>query len=140
MKGIYVLLIRLRDDTKIDVGKLGTIEFSAGFYAYVGSALNGLEGRIKRHLRMDKKKHWHIDYLLEVASVEEVMYAETEERVECEMADNLVNFETVNKFGSSDCRCKSHLFFSADLEVLKAAVQNGMQKCNLDARSYHSDL
>ena len=140
MKGIYVLLVKLRDDTNIDVGKLGTIEFSAGFYAYVGSALNGLEGRIERHLRMDKKVHWHIDYLLEVASVEEVIYAETEERVECEMAENLVNFDIVNRFGSSDCRCKSHLFFSVDPGVLKAAVQTGMYKCNPDARSYHSDI
>ncbi|MDY6958779.1 MAG: GIY-YIG nuclease family protein [Halobacteriota archaeon] len=140
MKGIYVLLIRLRDDASIDVGKLGTIEFSAGFYAYVGSALNGLEGRIKRHLRMEKKKHWHIDYLLEVASIEEVIYAETEESLECELADSLTELDVVERFGSSDCKCKSHLFFSDDFDGLKTAVYSGMNRCCLDANIYHSDL
>jgi len=26
--------------------------------------MNGLENRINRHLRKEKKMHWHIDYLL----------------------------------------------------------------------------
>ncbi|MDY6930321.1 MAG: GIY-YIG nuclease family protein [Halobacteriota archaeon] len=138
MKGIYVLLIRLRDDASIDVGKLGTIEFSAGFYAYVGSALNGLDGRIKRHLRINKKRHWHIDYLLEVATIEEVIYAETEESLECELADSLTELEVVEQFGSSDCKCKSHLFFSKNLETIKDTVLYGIKKCKLDAKYYNS--
>lgn len=138
MKGIYVLLIRVRDDASIDVGKLGTIEFSAGFYAYVGSALNGLDGRIKRHLRINKKRHWHIDYLLEVATIEEVIYAETEESLECELADSLAELEVVEQFGSSDCKCKSHLFFSKSLETIKDTVLYGIKKCKLDAKYYNS--
>ena len=138
MEGIYVLLIRLRDGASIDVGKLGTIEFSAGFYAYVGSALNGLDGRIKRHLRINKKRHWHIDYLLEVATIEEVIYAETEESLECELADSLTELEVVEQFGSSDCKCKSHLFFSKNLETIKDTVLYGIKKCKLDAKYYNS--
>ena len=30
----------------------------------VQNAMNSLESRVKRHLSDNKKKHWHIDYLL----------------------------------------------------------------------------
>ncbi len=52
------------------VGRLGKREFDAGLYVYTGSALNSLPGRVGRHLRKLKKKHWHIDYLIADASVE----------------------------------------------------------------------
>jgi Uri superfamily endonuclease len=51
-----------------DVGALGTLVFSPGRYIYVGSALNGIEPRVSRHLRTNGGHlgsiHWHIDYLL----------------------------------------------------------------------------
>ena len=61
-KGVYVLIIHLSQERDIVVGKLGELSFKKGYYAYVGSALGGLEGRIKRHFRKEKKAHWHIDY------------------------------------------------------------------------------
>jgi len=45
----------------------GQIPFPAGWYVYTGSARNGLAQRVGRHLRHNKRKHWHIDYLLAVA-------------------------------------------------------------------------
>ena len=33
--------------------------------------MGGLDARVARHLRAEKKLHWHIDYLLERASVTE---------------------------------------------------------------------
>jgi len=42
MKGSYILLIKLDEDKDIQIGKLGNISFKKGYYAYVGSALNGL--------------------------------------------------------------------------------------------------
>ena len=62
--GSYILLLDLDNNLEIPVGKLGNISFQKGHYVYVGSALNGLDARIKRHLRKHKKIHWHIDYLL----------------------------------------------------------------------------
>ena len=67
IKGSYLLIIKLQDDKKILVGKLGKIAFKKGYYVYVGSAMNGLEQRLQRHLRSQKKFHWHIDYLLNQA-------------------------------------------------------------------------
>ncbi|MGZ7049923.1 MAG: GIY-YIG nuclease family protein, partial [Methanobacterium sp.] len=60
----YCLLINLNVDSEISVGKLGKLNFKKGFYVYVGSALNSIDARIKRHLKNDKKLFWHIDYLL----------------------------------------------------------------------------
>ena len=53
MKGCYCLTIHLKNTKKIKVGKLGKINFKNGYYAYVGSAMNSLESRLKRHLSED---------------------------------------------------------------------------------------
>jgi Uri superfamily endonuclease len=39
--------------------------FNAGYYFYFGSAKGsgGLQARLLRHISMEKKKFWHIDYL-----------------------------------------------------------------------------
>lgn len=96
------------------------IEFDKGFYAYVGSAMGGLRGRINRHLRRKKCVRWHIDYLLEKGRVQEVIYAPTDERLECRFAERLeCVFRSTPGFGSSDCRCPSHLFFCEDLGALR---------------------
>jgi len=61
MKGIYVLFISVKRDIFVKVGALGKVKFSQGTYAYVGSAQNGIEKRVIRHLRKEKRKFWHID-------------------------------------------------------------------------------
>ena len=112
-KGSYFLLITLEKDTTIQVGKLGEFRFSEGYYLYAGSALGGIDSRIRRHLRSDKKMHWHIDYLMEHARIVEVWYMLSEERLECflvQVAQALPQARMpVQGFGSSDCRCPSHL-------------------------------
>lgn len=62
-RGTYALLLRITARRRWIVGKLGPREFPEGYYLYLGSALNGLETRLRRHLRRDKKPHWHIDVL-----------------------------------------------------------------------------
>ncbi|RLF60544.1 MAG: GIY-YIG nuclease family protein, partial [Thermoplasmata archaeon] len=69
MKGSYVLIINLKKEKEIEIGRLGRILFNKGYYAYVGSGLNNLEKRVGRHLRKNKKKKWHIDYLLEEGKI-----------------------------------------------------------------------
>ncbi|MEW6557704.1 MAG: DUF123 domain-containing protein [Elusimicrobiota bacterium] len=72
-----------------------------------------MESRINRHLRKKKRFFWHIDYFLKFAKILDVIIAETSKRTtECKIAKALANrFNSVNKFGSSDCQCNSHLFF-----------------------------
>jgi Uri superfamily endonuclease len=113
MKGIYVLLISVDKTICVSVGGLGQRNFQDGLYAYVGSAQNNLEKRIKRHLRKKKCKFWHIDYLLSNRHVKivAVLFKETGRFDECRTARNLCGEgPPVYGFGSSDCSCKAHLF------------------------------
>jgi len=131
MKGIYLLLIRLSEAQAIAVGSLGVVRFQRGYYAYVGSALGGFKSRLNRHLRKDKIPKWHIDYLLQKATIQSIIICETEERVECAIAEALsLRFESIHGFGSSDCKCPSHLFFAAEemeQEIMTALNSLGLK-------------
>ncbi|MGD9497957.1 MAG: DUF123 domain-containing protein [Armatimonadota bacterium] len=123
MRGTYVLVIRLARRATIRVGALGEIAFPAASYAYVGSAMGGLEQRITRHLRLRKRCHWHIDHLLAHARVMHVLRLPGDERLECTIARALAErLDAIPRFGCSDCRCQSHLFVHPDAEYLRAAV------------------
>lgn len=114
-KGVYQLHLRLDKPKRIRVGKLGVFTFPAGRYIYTGSAMNGLIGRLRRHLKKRKKLYWHIDYLLRHAKIETIFVLETGERVECQLNSltlSLPNAKVIVKgFGCSDCRCPSHLVY-----------------------------
>jgi Uri superfamily endonuclease len=118
-----VLIIQLQRDRAITVGALGELEFETGAYAYVGSALSGLDARIDRHLRDDKRLHWHIDYLLQHADVVDVVRVQSDRRLECRIAGRLAErVKLVERFGCSDCDCAGHLFHAASSEELAQAV------------------
>ena len=113
MKGIYVLEIKVKKSFEEKIGALGKIRFFSGKYFYVGSALKGIEKRVERHLKKEKKIHWHIDYFLanQNSKIENVYCKETKnKKEECETAKKLAKKgKEVKKFGCSDCKCKSHL-------------------------------
>ncbi len=131
--GTYILLTHLPYKIRLGIGELGNFDFEAGYYAYVGSALGGLENRVGRHLSQEKKIHWHIDHFLLRAKAVDVIAAESDEKMECAVASELAkNLKCVDGFGSSDCSCNSHLFFSPDLHnltnlSLKAFKANGLK-------------
>ena len=133
MKGVYCLVINVRKDLNINIGAFGKIRFKKGIYAYVGSAQNNLEKRVSRHLSrsskiskkflghkksqsdffVNKKKFWHIDYLLDnrFAKILKVYYKKAKKSEECKIAKKLSKTEIpIVNFGCSDCDCKSHLF------------------------------
>jgi sugar fermentation stimulation protein A len=121
MKGVYVLVISLPNDIDVQIGALGTQRFDAGDWVYVGSAFGdgstSLEHRIRRHFSREKKIHWHIDMLLQVTGPPtQVIWSESEEKRECEIANKLRQDERFivgpKGFGSSDCKahCGTHLF------------------------------
>jgi Uri superfamily endonuclease len=66
VKGYYILVIEVCRKTVISVRSGKRFMFEPGFYFYIGSAHGpgGLRGRLLRHLRREKKRFWHIDYLL----------------------------------------------------------------------------
>lgn len=111
--GSYLLLLELPAAARLTVGRLGTIDFPPGWYAYAGSALGGLAGRVLRHLRGGSARHWHIDYLRAEATVRAVYCLAGPERRECELAAALRRLPgaavPAPRFGASDCRCPAHL-------------------------------
>jgi sugar fermentation stimulation protein A len=126
MKGTYCLLFALPRDVSVRVGALGKRDFPAGAYVYVGSALGGVEGRVGRHRRAGKRKKWHIDYLLDKGEVvATIVVPSDEKRTECSVARSMVSSgeaeAVVPGFGSSDCRCPSHLLYLGDIDPERAA-------------------
>lgn len=112
--GSYILIIELERAQRIRIGALGERTFERGYYLYIGSALAGLRSRLERHLRAEKRLHWHIDYLLQHAVIREVWYAPGLERRECAWARALADLPSAapfpSAFGASDCACRTHLF------------------------------
>ncbi len=121
MKGIYILLIKVSKDMQLKIGALGKVKFENGLYAYVGSAQNNLEKRIKRHLSKNKKCFWHIDYLLgnKSTKVLKAFYKKAGKVEECKIAKKLCRTsKTVFHFGCSDCNCKAHFFKIKNVSVI----------------------
>jgi len=105
MKGSYILIIHLPADKKIRQFSL-----KKGYYAYIGSAMNSVEARVARHMRKEKKLHWHIDYLLQHARIIDVIILPSKVKKECKIAKS-INLPYIKNFGASDCSCPSHLFY-----------------------------
>jgi len=122
--GIYVLFIRFDTPKDVKVGVLGVIRFH-GDYCYVGSAMNGLDQRISRHLSKEKKIHWHIDNITVVADSIEAF--ESYSKDECGLRRNAESsgmIPAVKGFGCSDCRCDTHLLRS-DKKSRAELIENG---------------
>jgi sugar fermentation stimulation protein A len=109
--GSYILFLSLPKQKTITVGKLGAIDFPAGLYAYVGSALGGWESRVNRHFVGGARVHWHIDYLRAEAQIQGTIVFESHERLECKINEMIAETSqaVAPGFGSSDCGCSTHL-------------------------------
>jgi Uri superfamily endonuclease len=121
VKGIYILGINVGKEIYVKVGSLGRMKFEKGNYVYVGSSQNSLESRIARHLSKNKKLRWHIDYLLsnKSAKVVRVFYKTAPKSEEEKTACKILKFGMpVNKLGSSDSKCVSHLFKVEDFDFV----------------------
>jgi Uri superfamily endonuclease len=127
--GAYILLFRLPALTGVRIGKLGIFDLPEGRYAYVGSAMNGLEARTERHLSGEGRKRWHIDYLMDRAVEKEALRFPGTADLECSLSNELRGSpgvkEPIDRFGSSDCRCRSHLFLLD--EEAEALLRNKVQ-------------
>jgi len=137
MKGCYCLIINLEKSSKIKIGKLGKIDFEEGYYVYVGSAMNYLESRIKRHLSSTKKLHWHIDYLLKKASISEVIYNESTKKIECDLSQYISsNASGISGFGCSDCGCNSHLYYFKNRNEAIECVKNAYDSIAMEYKTF----
>jgi Uri superfamily endonuclease len=117
LTGTYILLLQLPFDTTITVGKLGIVDFPAGWYTYIGSAFGagGLVGRLRHHLQPLENPHWHIDYLRQEAIVQEIWLSPDIERREQVWVDLMLEIPgatiLVEGFGASDSSQDTHLLY-----------------------------
>lgn len=120
-RGVYILVIFLSQPELIRIGSGALVNFSAGYYIYVGSAKRGLFQRIRRHKRRNKKMHWHIDYLLDRAGKVKDFPIITDRHIECEVAERILRISDgiIPEFGSSDCKCPGHLFYFRENPLFK---------------------
>lgn len=136
-KGAYILVFELKNKEKLKIGSLGEKIFEKGFYVYVGSALKGLTQRINRHFRKNKKLKWHVDYLILKASNLKAIPIRTFRKIECEIAKELsyISKRIIPNFGSSDCKCSSHLFYFSKNPINKEEFLKLINKYRMD-KSY----
>lgn len=110
--GAYLLRIVLEHPAPLPPA-LGGGMLAAGTYVYAGSARGpgGIRARVARHLKRDKTRRWHIDWLTTVAA--RVEARAHPRKHECGLiAERLERRATVPVpgFGSSDCAtCPAHL-------------------------------
>lgn len=114
--GSYIMIMELKQAESIEVGSLGTLDFSPGFYLYIGTAKKNLTQRVNRHLRKRKKYHWHIDYLRAKAENCTAVPIRSSEMLEHHLAQamGVIADCQVPNFGASDCQCATHLFVMQD--------------------------
>ncbi len=116
--GAYVLIVHLPAPVTLRVGSLGPQSFKEGHYLYCGSAQAGLMSRLARHMRVDKRRHWHIDHLTCHGGTVGALAFEGRKETECLLASTLAAvpgvLPAVQGFGSSDCGCLTHLFLVKD--------------------------
>lgn len=129
-KGVYQLLLFLPRASKTKVGKKGVFHFPRGYYVYTGSAKGGLKGRVSRHFKKDKRKFWHIDYLIPLVRMEDIVIRP--QKNECYWNGRLSRLResriAVKGFGSSDCKCESHLLYFRQKPEL-----NSVGECDSEA-------
>lgn len=115
LPGTYALILRCDRPLVLVAGRLAPATLPPGLFVYVGSARGpgGLRGRVSRHLRANKRMHWHIDALTALAPIVRVWHVESAERRECRWVGALRALPGVTVpiagFGASDCACDAHL-------------------------------
>ncbi|MCE4606866.1 MAG: DUF123 domain-containing protein [Desulfurococcales archaeon] len=130
IKGLYLLLLRL-EKGDYTIGNLYTGILPGGIYVYIGSAWGpgGLGARVSRHLSVDKRIHWHIDWLTSDPRCELIgVYLFPSAKGESSLYNLLAGISEciIPGFGSSDDpRAKCHLLFLREsLGKLESALRD----------------
>jgi Uri superfamily endonuclease len=127
--GTYLLVLHAEQAVQVRIGSLTQMEVLPGYYLYTGSAFGpgGLRARLGRHLGPPGVQRWHIDYLRCVARPVGAWYAPGPERWEHTWAQALSVHPSCQvalpRFGASDCRCPTHLFYCSELVEINFADQ-----------------
>ena len=140
--GSYLLLLGCDAKTRLSIGKRGDMEVKPGYYLYVGSAFGpgGVSARLRHHLAIASKPHWHVDYL-RAATRFLGAWCIYRERCEHVWAQSLLQSRSATVpmagFGASDCACATHLFYFRDRPVkpeLEKLLNTSLEPFELQGR------
>ena len=114
----YSIFLNIKKECEVEIGKLGIQSFQPGVYVYVGSAKRNLLKRVERHICMNKKKRWHMDYIRPYGSIVKIITYD-DSLGECELAGKFIakGEIPVPRMGSSDCKCPSHFIYLGNPEL-----------------------
>ncbi|MHA1636485.1 MAG: GIY-YIG nuclease family protein [Candidatus Thorarchaeota archaeon] len=151
MKGIYALLIEIKQPLTVDIGTTKDVQFQKGECVYIGSAQGdgstNLENRLKRHFSKKKKIHWHIDYLLDSQVMfRDAVLAYTDEKMECQLVQSLISTHSFewgpSGFGASDCKskCTAHLLIYSKNTGLLQTIFDVFNEIGLTPLQYKNTL
>ncbi len=126
LPGTYALLLRADNEHLVQAGKHRLFSLRPGWYLYTGSAMGpgGMRARVRHHLNIHPKPHWHLDWLRPHLRAEGVLWEAGPTRLECRWAAGLAKEPTVTipqtGFGASDCTsgCAAHLLFFGTMGAL----------------------
>ena len=134
LPGTYALILQAEYQQYIQVGRLGQLSARPGIYVYIGSAFGpgGVRARVRHHVNISERPHWHIDYLRQTAQLKQFWFTHDPLRREHVWADVFADTRDVSiplpGFGASDCTCISHLYFfqrQPSLQNFRRRIQAG---------------
>lgn len=115
LPGSYALIFHCPQAVSVEVGRLGNLRLEPGYYVYCGSAFGpgGVKSRTDHHRAISARPHWHLDYLRPWMRLLQIWYTYDPQPREHQWAAELASLRGARMpfpgFGSSDCRCPSHL-------------------------------
>ncbi len=130
-KGSYALALNLPEPVSFMVGRLGICSLQPAALIYVGSAFGsgGLSARVRHHLNLPQRPHWHLDYLRPYVEPLGCLFTGSARPLECRWAQIVsaceYAFVPLRGFGAADCHagCESHLIGFPSIEALYQAIQ-----------------
>ncbi len=130
--GAYALWLRLTSPLDVRIGNIPA-SLPAGDYLYCGSANGpgGLRARLARHMRKNKRAHWHVDQLTLAGQILGAFILESGD--ECALNAAVDGLPVpLQGFGSSDCsRCAAHLRFWPEGAPLPSDWENARKAAHL---------
>jgi Uri superfamily endonuclease len=116
----------------LDIKTLDNQSIKRGWYGYIGSAQTDSYSRVDRHKDVSQYNksinHWNIDYLLGKETCE--MYGYFKTSAEPSKIVESIDSTYIDKFGTSDCSCQSHLYMEDSASHFTQVTTRALDYCD----------